>query len=75
MLYINQCWIYFLVCLSLLKNFDSSTGTAEKETGEKNLLQNKFIDACFDSLLIKEAHSFLIEQDKATEDEMSSNVN
>ena len=73
--YINQCGIYFLVCLRLLKDFDSYTGTAEKENGEKNLLQNKFIDACLDSLLIKETHSFLIEQGKASEDEMSSNVN
>ena len=60
--YINQFRIYFLVFLSLLNNYDSNTETAEKETDERVLEQNKFTDTCLDTPLMKEAHRFLVEQ-------------
>ena len=51
--------------IPLLNNYEAHTGTNETETFEEFAEQNKFLDACIETPLMKETHRFLIDQGKS----------
>ena len=49
----------------MLDNYESCTDAAEVVTSEEVEESCDFIDACMETALMQEAHSYLVAQDKA----------
>ena len=52
----------------MLDNYESCTDAAEVVTSEEVEESCDFIDACMETAVMQEAHSYLVAQDKAPED-------
>ena len=59
---------FFLAFVALLDNYEAETGVDEQVTHEEILEENRFLNACLQTQVMREAHKFLVREGKCGAD-------